>query len=243
MAAIGAIPRDEGNPIWYLANAIGELWRGMSAGLNDMNQNLMEIRGDISGIQAAQDNLESRVDNLEVRSRDESREALDKAIAAYTLAQGCEPYTLAFSGLPVFAPELTRDLMVGVGKSLSLTFSESAITDFWRAKSPGKGTDTGNQNSVPTLLVKFAFARLRDSMLASIRKAKGVVVNFPGIPPGTKMKAFEVLTGQNYAKFNSIRFKGRDLEASVWHFDGAIRARGKNGAKPIFVNNVRFRET
>lgn len=52
--------------------------------------------------------------------------------AAFTWAKECEPYTLAFSDIPVHPEELTRDLLVHIGARVGVTFDADCVKEFWR---------------------------------------------------------------------------------------------------------------
>ena len=81
------------------------------------------------------------------------------------------------------------------------------------------------------LYVTFQYARLRDLFLSRMRDVKGCALIYPGVPPGTRLRYYEVLRGSRYSLFRDIWAAADLREVNVWHFDGDIKGRAKAGGR------------
>ena len=207
-----------------------------------------ELKADFASVKSGHEKLTKRVNALEAKSDD----ALDLAAAGLTRAQECEPYELVFSGFPDVPEELIPGALVKLGSSIKVAFTEECVVRVRRSGAPttsgissgaplqsaaGAGSGSGSASSVRAadLYVIFKFARLRDLFLTSMRAAKGCVLDYPGVPKGTRIRCYEVLTGKAYTLFKQIRSRADPAEISVWHYNGDIKGRLKSGGRPVFL--------
>lgn len=116
-----------------------------------------------------------------------------------------------------------------------MTFSADCVTNFLRAsRSPG-GCNSQSTADPLDLYIKFKYARLRDSFLTHMRRNKALHVIYPGISDGTKIRSYEVLTAECHAQFLDIQREGQKFDVNVWHIEGVIRDRAKDGGEPIYL--------
>lgn len=225
--ALQGIKRTENDLISSLAEAMCLMSEDIQAAVT----NTSSLSQDVVALRLEQSAIEGRVKKLETSDK----EALDLSAAALTRAKNVEPYTLVFTDVPLHPDVLTPDFLVHVGSKLNVAFFVDCIMNFWRAPRSSAGETSQTTVRLPDLYVKFKFARLRDSLLAHLRKNKGLHVEFPGISAGTAIRVYEVLTGERHAQFLDIRGEGQKIDVNVWHLEGAIRGRAKSGGKPIHL--------
>lgn len=133
-SALQGIPKRVNDPMSLLADAM----RYLVDGIQTTIANTSTLCKDMTALKSGQAVLAKRVDKLE--SGENS--ALDLATAADTHSKGCEPYTLASTGIPVHPNSLTRDFLMqigaGIGEPLMLIWSRSFGT---RQPAPPLGTN------------------------------------------------------------------------------------------------------
>lgn len=247
---LAAVPRDDGNPLGCIADAILSLAVGFSNNLSLSATDVKsELKADFELVKNAQVALERRVKVLEEKQVF-SEESSDLGASAVTLARNCEPYELVFSNMPDIPDNLIPDALCHLGKSMDVEITPKSITGIRRPTLPvtppvaasntpaadqhAKGLGTPRSRDI---YVRFRYARLRDHFLTQMRSKKGGILGYPGVPPGTRVRCYEVLLTERQTLFRDIRAKVDPKEISIWHLDGVIKGRAKAGGKVICLNH------